>query len=499
MVKRNETNDWASPKRQSPVAIVLILFRVIKMLFKQAWPILLLFIFNQKNKTDNTYSLAFTALGVLSSVMSIISYFRFYYYIEGDELVLKKGLFKKTKINVPFDRIQSINSSQNLVHRFFNVVSLEMDTAGSKGSEIKISALSLQEAEDLKKYILGKKILSDSLKTDPTESKIEPFIQTEKKLLQLSIADLLKIGIGQNHLRSLSLIALFIFGLGEYADMLLEREDFEQIENHFVTILKSSFIILVILAIILSLVLTLLRTIIRYYGLNFSETEKGFKVISGLFDRKEKFAALKKIQLFQWSINPISQIFKLYDLSLSLASSVQSIRGQTMQVPGLYLNQIQDILKSYFPKRYILSFSEHGISWRIIIKRINLYGFPPLGIVIIERYITKAPFSPWMLLWLVLIFFTSYIFWKKWKFKLSTEGIETQSGIFSTNFTLLKWYKVQSIIIRQSIFQKRLGFADIHFSSAGGTVSIPYIPYKKALQMKNFVLYKVETSKKHWM
>jgi len=44
-----------------------------------------------------------------------------------------------------------------------------------------------------------------------------------------------------------------------------------------------------------------------------------------------------------------------------------------------------------------------------------------------------------------------------------------------------------------------LGFADIHFSSAGGTVSIPYIPYKKALQMKNFVLYKVETSKKHWM
>lgn len=499
MEKKNETHDWSHPKRQSPVAIVLILFRVVKMLLRQAWPFLLLFIFNQKNKSDNIYTLAFTALGVLSSVLSIISYFRFYYFIEGDELVIKKGLFKKTKLNVPFDRIQSINSSQNLVHRFFNVVSLEMDTAGSKGSEIKINALSLGEAEDLKQYILGKKQLSDQTKIVSKQSDLVKAEQVDQKLLQLSISDLLKIGIGQNHLRSLSLIALFIFGLGEYADMLLEREDFKQIETNFINILRSSFIFLAVMTILLSFVLTLIRTIIKYYDLNFFETNKGFKVISGLFDRKEKFAALKKIQLFRWSINPISKLFDLYNLSLSQASSVQSSRGQTLQVPGLYLNQIQDIIKTYFPARQKLKFSEHGISWRIIIKRMNLYGFLPLIIITIGRYLNSNSHSSWLLVWLLIILASSYVYWKKWKFKLSTEGLETQSGIFSTSFTLLKWYKVQSIIIRQSIFQKRLGFADIYFSSAGGTISIPYIPYKQALQIKNFVLYKVETSKKYWM
>ena len=44
-------------------------------------------------------------------------------------------------LNVPFDRIQSVDFKRNIVHQFLNVVSVQVDTAGSKGSELELDAI----------------------------------------------------------------------------------------------------------------------------------------------------------------------------------------------------------------------------------------------------------------------------------------------------------------------------------------------------------------------
>ena len=129
----------------------------------------------------------------MSSLASLISYFNFYYYIEGEELIIKSGLFQKKVINIPFDRIQSINFGQNLIHQFFNVVSLEIDTAGSASKEAQISALRKEEAHIIRDYILSQQ---PQLTQSATPSTDTPLVE-EPTLLRLSITDLLKTGISQ--------------------------------------------------------------------------------------------------------------------------------------------------------------------------------------------------------------------------------------------------------------------------------------------------------------
>jgi len=97
------------------------------------------------------------------------------------------------------------------------------------------------------------------------------------------------------------------------------------------------------------------------------------------------------------------------------------------------------------------------------------------------------------------VFFTSRIFHRNWKFHLSEEGILTEHGILGTQFTLLKWYKVQAVKTRQSIYQRRKDVADLYFYTAAGSVRIPYISLEKAQQITNYVLYKVEVDNRSWM
>lgn len=498
----NKNNDLLIPQfvnnsqRQSPVAIILAVARFVKIIFRQLWPLFVVFIFNNKFKGDLFYTWVFSGIGLLSTIMSIIAYFRFYYSVEGEELIIQKGVLKKTKLNVPFNRIQSINSNQNLIHRFFNVVSLEMDTAGSKGSEIKIDALNKSEAEDLKTYILKQKekLSPSTLDKEDSFSKIE-----EKEIIRLSISDLLKIGVSQNHIRSLGIIAATIFGLGEYADMFLDESEYEKMEFDIINIVRASFVILAVIALIAAVMITLTNTVIRFFDLRFLETNKGFKTISGLFNRNEKFITLQKLQVIRWVINPISQIFGMFQLYMSQAASIKVNRKQTLSVPGLYHHHIEKIKEVYFEDGNDLPLKSYTINWRIILRRLGKYGILPMLGFLLYKYLQEGQISYLPFLWPILILITSYIYWKKWGYHINEEGIQTEKGIFSTQFTLLKWYKIQSVKIRQSIFQKRRGLTDIYLYTASGVVMIPYIPIGIAQKIKNYILFKVETSTKKWM
>ena len=136
---QEEIPNFSQPKRQSPIAIFLIVQNLIEQIIRQFWPILLVVILQNFDfqtrgsaSSDDPYTTRILFfIGALSAVGSIIAYFKFYYYIKNDEFVIEKGLFQKKKINIPFDRIQTINFEQNLIHRAFNVVSLEIDSAGS--------------------------------------------------------------------------------------------------------------------------------------------------------------------------------------------------------------------------------------------------------------------------------------------------------------------------------------------------------------------------------
>lgn len=56
-----------------------------------------------------------------------------------DRLVLRRGLFSKNEIVVPFSRITNYSASQSFFDRIFNIAHFRIETAGSMASELTLS------------------------------------------------------------------------------------------------------------------------------------------------------------------------------------------------------------------------------------------------------------------------------------------------------------------------------------------------------------------------
>ncbi|MEO1627199.1 MAG: PH domain-containing protein [Bacteroidota bacterium] len=490
------------PQRQSPVAILLILFRLLKALLRQAWPLAVVLFINPKSGFW-AYIIYFAIVAAVgTAVLSILSYFKFFFYIRDEELVIEKGILQKTKLNIPFDRIQTINFQQNLIHQVFNVISLEVDTAGSSQKEFAISALEKDQAEFIRSYVMAQK------KQQEPPSEITEAIEEEESsrpdqlIFKLTPQDLLKVGLGRNHLRTLGIIIATIFGLFQYLEEAMgQKRTIQLLGDYFGVQLSSIFSTILFLLpffLLAAVLLTLVNTVLQYFDLRFFRTTQGFKTIAGLFTRREQSTSLQKIQWVRWSTNPLMRLFKQYRLQLAAASSAQVGRQQAMSVPGCYQAQIEAVRQSYFPAFAQQERESSGISKAIISRHLLYFGLPPF---LAGPFITGGlgPFDLLWLGWIPLVYFLSHRFWKKWRFHISADGLQTDKGIFGSQATLLQWYKVQAIDIRQTPYQRRKQLATIHFFTAAGSVIIPYIPLADAQTLRNFVLYKVESDPRKWM
>ena len=175
----------------------------------QLWPLFIAAFLGNRggSSTFDTIEIILSGLGIFGMLSSVIAYFKYYFHISDDELIIEKGVLKKIKLNIPFDRIQSVNFRQTLVHRFLNVTEVSIETAGSAEQETKIDALQIPLANQLRDLILEKKAIQKS-----TDEGLPVAVESDEKLiLALAPKDLFKVGLVQNHLKPLGILIGLIF------------------------------------------------------------------------------------------------------------------------------------------------------------------------------------------------------------------------------------------------------------------------------------------------
>ena len=491
----------SSAQRQSPAAIALILARFTRQLARQAWPLVIVFLFRREQSWWIYLLYGTIILTTISSLLSIAAYWRFYFYATADEFVIERGILNRTKLTVPFHRIQTINFQRNLLHRFLGVVGLEIDTAGSQNKELSISALTEAHAEVIREFLLERRGhrggAKDALQTIETQT-----LLPDTLLLRLQVGDLLKIGFSQNHLQTAGIILAFLFGLYELAEDVIGVAAQNQAEN-FGNWVLNSFVFFFLLAVPVLLIaaffLSLIRTTLRYFNLRFYRTGDGYRVISGLFTEREQHATIQKIQLVQWQTNPLYRLFKMYAIRLKQASSSVVQNRQAINIPGAYTQQVEVVQKSYFPAINDESFSQHTIHPAIIKRRTLYFGLlPALGFSLLT--FSPLGFSAlWFLALIPAAWFLSRIYYRNWKIELYPNACKLESGIWNRQQTLLQWYKVQAVELQQTPYQRRHKLANVYLYTAAGRVFIPYWPLAKAVALQDYVLYRVETDQRSWM
>ena len=500
---RSIPEGLGNPMRQSFVAILLIAYKLYKVLIRQLFPFIIIFLFGggSSNKRDFLFY-TIIVLAIVGFIYSIIAFLKYYFWLEDGKLIINKGVFKKTKTEIPFDRIQSVNFEQNVIHRAFNVVMLNMDTAGSAGAELQINALNRDIAKQISDHIIAQRQKLSSVKSASSQQAIT---QEKKMIFHLPIGQLLKVGVTENHLKSGGIIILFFIwiwdNLNEVGVDVQEKFEEHVSVSEVIQTGLIVFMVLFALFVLVAFLISLIRTVLIYYDLKMLRLQDGFVIISGLLNRKEHAAKDSKIQVFSWSQNLLQKWSKIYEVGMKQASSVAAAKKSHIRVKGLDWDNVKDT-QAYLFKDTLFELDEmqlYGVNKYYRFKQIYYWSLFLLPVIIGTFYVGQTKFLLGASLLYIYGLVSSFLAYKKKRWGASENVLILRGGVFGHSASIMELYKIQNVKKRSTPFQRRRSLATLDVYSASGRISIPDISDQQATDLQNYIAYKIESSHKSWM
>lgn len=140
-------------------------------------------------------------VGGLTGLGAIGTYWTSRFDIESDHVVHKTGWIFRNDRRIPLNQVQNVNIRQNVMERLFKVATVDVETAMGKGRDLKLSVLSLSDAERFREELLGAAHLSTSGPAKVAES-----------LVSLNRHDLLLGALTENHFGQIILGCITVGG-----------------------------------------------------------------------------------------------------------------------------------------------------------------------------------------------------------------------------------------------------------------------------------------------
>lgn len=494
-------HSFDTEQRQSVIGTLFFLLMSVQKVIRIFWPLLLIYVFkgNISKMMEPKWLIGLGVLVVLLIVHSILSWYHFYFQIKDNEFVLRKGYLKRVVIAIPFEKIVSINLKQGIVQQVLGVVQLEVDSAGSKKKEVAIYAVSKQVADALKEQLASyKKNTEESVEEGETVEQIE----TEETILQLSFQDLLRISIANNHLRGL--LILLAFGNNIYYQL----KDLFESELNLAADTTESFLQnssgfaiagVVIFVFIISLIISMAEVFLRYYDFKMKSFANVFSLQSGLLKRKNITIPFTKIQRLKRSINPIQKWLNVSNIQMIQANSVEVSKDKDkVSIPGCDDVKFRELCDKVYKNPFAQP-SYDTKPQKVFLRRSFLFLFIFMSVPV---FALSLKFN-WVWYLEILIPFLAagiaYLSYYRRSYHLSADFLKINSGLVAQDFSIIEIYKVQTVHLKRTFFQRKNGTASLDFGMAGSVVRIDYISYEEALRLKDQILYKIETSKKKWM
>src|SRR5699024_10942874 len=88
---------------------------------------------------------------LLLGLGAAVSWYRYRYWVDEDALHMEYGIFKRTKRTISKNRIQSIDLTENIIHRIFKLARVQIETASTGGqAEASLAAVTLEKGKELR-------------------------------------------------------------------------------------------------------------------------------------------------------------------------------------------------------------------------------------------------------------------------------------------------------------------------------------------------------------
>lgn len=501
------TTDTAGWRRTSPFAALFYIGKIYQAIAKnavQSLAPLAAFLVAFKGDLQDKLVFGISAFVIGTVALAFLRYWFFRYRITENSLLIRAGVFRKTQLDIKFERVQAVNTEQNVLFRMLGLFTVSFDTAGSSGQEGYLPAVRAENARELRDRIRRRRpIHAEGDAPDSTRP-----AASARTLLRLNATDMVRIGLSSNRV---FLLLVLLGPISEFIEQrygaLVEETAIIEYLANAQTAVASGLAFGLLLALGLLLVLFLVSiagAFLRFHRYELVADEDVLRSTGGLFTRHEHSVNLSKVQSLHSSQHVVLRMFRRYRLRARQASAKGGRRSDFI-VPICTERKLAELGYEFFRQE----FAGHtvvphmpvfeSISRQYLRSRMVIAGILPALLALAALWTAAGSTALAVLLWIPASAFFAWQKYRHYGLMCGVDGIAFRSGLIGYRVVAWLHRKVQRISITQSPFQRRKNLATVRvYLAAGSAITIPYVDFAKAESLRDYVLYRVESSQQAW-
>ncbi len=415
--------------------------------------------------------------------IAILYWWRFTFSVQDEQLIIQKGIFSRTSVQIPKQKVQVMDTQSSLLQQFFGLETLSIETAGTDenakliGIKADVST-AIQEA------------LRTTQKTEVATQELivkQPVVQASYSLSNYQLF------VHAISSKSVTMIMIAVFYALQFWG---ENDGNEEIKNRgkeVILMIKDHFLAAIGLFLFFSLIVAVVYSFVRYFNFSLTVSNGDLLISHGLFEKKKQTIPIKRIQSFLLAKNPILALFGQFRLFIeSAGSSARGGMGTFMILPVLKRELFQTLFEETFTNSEFPSFSVRP-PLRALSKFLRRALFFPVFIYLIARFFVG--FSDWWAFSLLIFFPLGWLSYRFSAIGISRDFVCVRRRLFIQEEAYLPIKRIQSIQMHQSWFQKRAGLASLTMHTKTGahkrSHSIHYLNTEDVRMLKQEILEKI--------
>ncbi len=467
-----------------------LVFRFFGFLRPFAIPIVLALFFTSSDTRE-----IWIAVGIGPLMLfEVARYFSFRYRFTEEGIVLRNGIVFRNERVVPYARVQNIETRQGFFHRLIGVVDVRVETASGSEAEAKLTVVSSERLEELRRFVYARGSSALQEQTEATQS-----VSSGRMIYRLGSFD--AVLLGSSPLRGLAIVGV---GLG----FLWELNLFERLPPSLDwgrVVGETSWAIgalLVVASVLVLFALSIFATLLRLHDFRVERHEQSFRVQCGLLTHHYSNLEAARIQSVTISRPFLLRRFGRASIKLSTAAGSEDPdkEAATRQwfAPVVREADLATLLREIDPRLVV-----GAIEWQPLAKgagrrmRRKAIGWSLLAAIPMLRLLGWWGLLPaclglvWALVYVRLALpRTGYA---------NTHGLVLdREGVLTQRVTMAFHSRIQAVGVYESPFDRRHGMATVHVDTAGGSkllpaVRLPYLERERALELQAELIAAVST------
>jgi putative membrane protein len=431
-------------------------YRAGESVVRLAWILVIAFVSTPELSGPLGIGLLVVVWFVVAVGYQLVYYQRFDYELTEDTLDIASGVVSRRRREIPIRRIQNVDISRNVAQRLFGLARIDLETAGGSSTEASLRYVSTAEAERLQSEIAR-------LKRGTADGEETPEAAVEEELFAITPKELGLLGVVGLDLRLLGFVTVIL----PVVFPAVQRRLGDTFQDPLFALAATAPLLAAAIVAVTAAISGLLA-VANYYGFRLARRGDELLYERGLLQRFSGSIPLEKVQTLSISENAIARRLGYASLAVETAGYAPGDAGSQSAVPLAERQRVMSLAQSVEgfadtdferpPKR---ARERYVVRYAIVVALVvaGAYAVDFASSLTFAWYVTAGLFA--------VVPVAAHLKWVNLGYDVQDDYIVLREGFWTRTITVVPYYRVQTVLDSQSIFQRRRSLATLVVDTAG--------------------------------